>query len=37
VVGLITGLRGVHFGERDMPDDVDDLLYNRQSLEPIVG
>jgi aminoglycoside phosphotransferase (APT) family kinase protein len=37
VVGLITGLRGVHFGEREMPDDIDDLLYNRQSLEPILG
>ena len=37
VVGLITGLRSVHFGEREMPDDVDDLLYNRASLEPMVG
>jgi aminoglycoside phosphotransferase (APT) family kinase protein len=37
VVGLITGLRSVHFGERDLPDDIDDLLYNRGSLEPIVG
>jgi aminoglycoside phosphotransferase (APT) family kinase protein len=37
VVGLITGLRAVHFGERDMPDDIDDLLYNRGSLEPILG
>jgi aminoglycoside phosphotransferase (APT) family kinase protein len=37
VVGLITGLRAVHFGEREMPDDVDDLLYNRASLEPMVG
>jgi aminoglycoside phosphotransferase (APT) family kinase protein len=37
VVGLITGLRAVHFGEREMPDDVDELLYNRGSLEPIVA
>ena len=37
VVGLITGLRSVHFGERELPDDIDDLLYNRGSLEPIVG
>jgi len=34
---LITGLRSVHFGERDLPDDIDELLYNRGSLEPIVG
>ncbi len=37
VVGLITGLRSVHFGERELPDDIDELLYNRGSLEPIVG
>ena len=37
VVGLITGLRSVHFGEREMPDDIDDLLYNRGSLEPMLA
>jgi aminoglycoside phosphotransferase (APT) family kinase protein len=34
VVGLITGLRAVHFGERELPDDIDDMLYNRASFEP---
>lgn len=33
VVGLRTGRRAVHFGQRDMPDDVDDLLLNRSALE----
>jgi len=37
IVGLITGLRSVHFGEREMPDSVDDLLYNRPSLERLLS
>jgi aminoglycoside phosphotransferase (APT) family kinase protein len=36
VVGLITGLRAVHFGERELPPDIDELLYNRASLEPLI-
>jgi aminoglycoside phosphotransferase (APT) family kinase protein len=37
IVGLITGLRSVHFGEREMPEAVDDLLYNRPSLERLLN
>ena len=37
IVGLITGLRSVHFGEREMPEEVDDLLYNRPSLERLLA
>ena len=37
IVGLITGLRAVHFGERELPDDVDELLYARASIEPLLG
>jgi len=37
VVGLRTGRRSVHFGERPMPDDVDDLLLNRSRLEAILS
>jgi len=37
IVGLITGLRSVHFGEREMPEAVDDLLYNRPSLERLLS
>ena len=36
VVGLRTGRRQVRFGEREMPDDVDELLLNRESLERIL-
>ncbi len=36
IVGVITGLRSVHFGQREMPADVNDLLYNRASLEPLL-
>ena len=37
IVGLRTGLRQVHFGERPMPDDVDELLLNRSALEELVA
>ena len=37
IVGLITGRRMVHCGEREMPDDVDDLLMNRPQLEQLLG
>jgi aminoglycoside phosphotransferase (APT) family kinase protein len=33
IVGLRTGARAVHFGEREMPDDVDELMFNRAALE----
>lgn len=36
IVGLITGARGVHFGERPKPDDVDELLINRPLIERFV-
>jgi hypothetical protein len=31
-VFLRTGHRAVHFGEQAMPDDVDELIHNRESL-----
>ena len=37
IVGLRTGLRRVHFGEMPMPDDVDDLLINREGLERVLA
>src|SRR5579883_3341358 len=37
IVGLRTGQRAVHFGEREMPEDVDELLLNRASLERMVS
>jgi aminoglycoside phosphotransferase (APT) family kinase protein len=37
IVFLRIGTRQVHFGERDRPDDVDDLLHNRDSLEAILA
>lgn len=33
VVSLRTGIRGIRFGEAEMPDDTDDLLMNRRTLE----
>lgn len=37
IVYLRTGLRAVHFGERIMPDDPDELLYNREPLERMLA
>jgi aminoglycoside phosphotransferase (APT) family kinase protein len=37
IVGLRTGRRQVHFGEREMPADVDDLLLNREALESMLA
>jgi aminoglycoside phosphotransferase (APT) family kinase protein len=37
VVFLRTAQRAVRFGERVMPDDVDDLLYNREPLERMMA
>ena len=33
IVFVRTGLRAVHFGEEQMPTDVDDFIRNRESLE----
>jgi aminoglycoside phosphotransferase (APT) family kinase protein len=37
IVFLRTGLRSVHFGEIEMPDDVDALLRNGESLERMLA
>lgn len=37
IVFLRTGQRAVHFGEQEMPDDVDDLLRNREPLERMLA
>ena len=37
IVFLRTGFRAVHFGERAMPDDVDDLIINREPLERMLA
>ena len=37
IVFLRTGARGVHFGEREMPGDVEEFLYNRDQLERMIG
>ena len=36
IVYLRTGTRQVRFGEREMPADVDELLYNREPLQRIL-
>ena len=36
IVGLRTGRRQVHFGEREMPDDIDKLLINRGPLNRLL-
>ena len=37
IVYLIVGLRAVHFGEREMPADPDEFLYNRDPLERMLA
>jgi aminoglycoside phosphotransferase (APT) family kinase protein len=37
IVFLRTGLRQVHFGEVEMPDDVDELLRNGESLQAMLA
>lgn len=37
IVFLRTGQRAVRFGEQEMPDDVDDLLRNREPLERMLA
>jgi len=36
-VFLRTGARSVHFGELEPPDQVDDLLHNREGLERMLA
>jgi aminoglycoside phosphotransferase (APT) family kinase protein len=36
IVFLRTGARSVRFGERDMPDDVDELIFNREPLQEML-
>ena len=37
IVFLRIGARSVHFGEKDMPDDVDELITNRDGLERMLA
>jgi len=37
IVFLRTGLRAVHFGEREMPDDVHELMHHRGLLEQMLN
>jgi aminoglycoside phosphotransferase (APT) family kinase protein len=37
IVGMRTSLRSVRFGERPMPETVEDLLFNRDQLEQILA
>ena len=37
IVFLRTGLRAVHFGEQEMPDDVHDLMHHRGLLEQMLS
>ncbi len=37
IVYLRTGCRSVHFGEREMPEDPDELLINREPLERLLS
>jgi aminoglycoside phosphotransferase (APT) family kinase protein len=37
IVFLRTGFRSVHFGEKEMPEDVDELIMNRGALERVVS
>jgi aminoglycoside phosphotransferase (APT) family kinase protein len=37
IVGLRTGARAIHFGDRDRPDDIDDLVLNRSGLERMLS
>jgi aminoglycoside phosphotransferase (APT) family kinase protein len=37
IVFLVTGRRAVAFGEREMPSDPEELLYNRGPLEGLIG
>ena len=36
IVSIRTTKRGVHFGDREMPDDLDDLVMHRAGLEALL-
>jgi aminoglycoside phosphotransferase (APT) family kinase protein len=37
IVFLRTGQRAVHFGEQEMPADIDDLMHHKAQLEELVN
>lgn len=37
IVFLRTGHRAIHFGERPAPDNIDDLMYNREPIERMLA
>ena len=37
IVFVRTARRSVHFGEREMPDDVDEVIVNRDGLEAMLA
>jgi aminoglycoside phosphotransferase (APT) family kinase protein len=37
IVFLRTGARSVHFGEREMPEDAEDLLHNAEQLRDLIA
>jgi hypothetical protein len=37
IVFLRTGQRAIHFGEEQRPDDIDELLRNREPLERMLA
>jgi aminoglycoside phosphotransferase (APT) family kinase protein len=37
IVFLRTGARSIHFGEREAPDDIDELIMNRAPLERMLA
>jgi aminoglycoside phosphotransferase (APT) family kinase protein len=37
IVFVRTGLRSVHFGEREMPDEVDEFMHHRGLLEQMLS
>ena len=37
IVFARTGRRSVHFGEREMPDDIDEMIMNREPLEQMLA
>jgi aminoglycoside phosphotransferase (APT) family kinase protein len=37
IVGMRTALRGIHFGQQEMPEDPDDLCLTRDTLERMVA
>ncbi len=37
IVFLRTGLRAVHFGEKELPDDIEELIFNREPFERMIA